>query len=423
MVDIPLARADYFREVAKEARIRTRNRYFEQNPVLTDTQSALIARPALRRFLAVGEGPIRAVYSQPGSFSDAAFIVAYDTLWRVDTDLTITAIQTGLFGTSLRGFVSMAATSNIGTTPEFLFIADGRILWVYMEDGYSFGTLAATGAIANGDVVRIGDTYYSWTNGSVDAGTPAGTVGDPWLVDLGASNSEALGNLFDAIGATGTPGTTYSTALTIHPTVNPFSYTSTTFSVRAQSAGVAGDGITTTETGANIAWGSGTLTGGGDPFVQQVPMPDDVGAISVGYLASYVVVIPAQGEGINGRFYWIEPGEITVDALNFATAESAPDPVFGAVIFKDQFWLPGQSTTEVWYFTGNLDAPVLRIQGVAFNRGTWEGTAIPVKESMILVDSDGGVFQISGGLERISPPDIEERIREAIAAQAADPLN
>jgi hypothetical protein len=35
MVDIPLSRSDYFRGVAKEARIRTRNRYFEQNPIFT----------------------------------------------------------------------------------------------------------------------------------------------------------------------------------------------------------------------------------------------------------------------------------------------------------------------------------------------------------------------------------------------------
>jgi hypothetical protein len=56
------------------------------------------------------------------------------------------------------------------------------------------------------------------------------------------------------------------------------------------------------------------------------------------------------------------------------------------------------------------------LQGVTFDRGTWEGTAVQVKESMIVVDADGGVFQIAGGLKRISRPDIEERIRVAIAA-------
>jgi hypothetical protein len=159
--------------------------------------------------------------------------------------------------------------------------------------------------------------------------------------------------------------------------------------------------------------------GGGGDYVTVVATPDDVGPISVGYIASYVVVIPAQGEGINGRFWWINPGETTIDPLDFATAERAPDPVFSVVVFADQFWLPGSNTTEVWYFTGNVDSPVLRLQGVTFDRGTWQGAAIAVKESMVIVDSDGGVFQIAGGLKRISNPSIEQRIRESIQFQAS----
>jgi hypothetical protein len=155
------------------------------------------------------------------------------------------------------------------------------------------------------------------------------------------------------------------------------------------------------------------------PSVTTVSTPDDVGVISLGYIASYVVVVPAQDEGVNGQFYWIEPGETTIDPLNFATAERAPDPIFQVVVFVDQFWLPGSNTTEVWYFTGNFDSPVARLQGVTFDRGTWEGTAVQVKESMIVVDADGGVFQIAGGLKRISRPDIEERIRVAIAQYEA----
>ena len=162
-----------------------------------------------------------------------------------------------------------------------------------------------------------------------------------------------------------------------------------------------------------------TLTGGGNPSWFQVDMPDDVGVISVGYIASYVVVVPAQGQGINGRFYWINPGETTVDALDFATAERAPDPISSVVVFGDQFWLPGTKTTEPWYFTGNIHTPVLRMQGVVFDRGAWEGTAIQIKDSMLIVDTEGAVFQISGGLKKISRPDIEERIRKSIQYQAS----
>jgi hypothetical protein len=162
-----------------------------------------------------------------------------------------------------------------------------------------------------------------------------------------------------------------------------------------------------------------TLTGGGAVSWTPVETPDDVGIIGLAYIASYVVVVPAQGQNINGRFYWINPGETTIDPLDFATAERAPDPISGVVVFGDQFWLPGSNTTEAWYFTGNIDQPVLRVQGVVFDRGAWEGTAIQVKDSMIIVDNEGAVFQIQGGAKRISRPDVEERIREAIQYQAA----
>ena len=90
MPDVPLARSDYFRGVAKEARIRTRNRYFEVNPVLTDTQSALISRPGMRRWHTVGDGPVRGVYSQPGAFDGDLFVASGTEIYRVAPDKTTT---------------------------------------------------------------------------------------------------------------------------------------------------------------------------------------------------------------------------------------------------------------------------------------------------------------------------------------------
>lgn len=417
-MDIPLSRSDYFREIAKEARIRTRNRYFEQNPVLADPKSAgLLPRMGLKRGVYVGDGPIRGTYSCSGSFSDAAFIASADQLWRVDTDLTVTFVG-NLGSPSLQNSVSMAATSTIGTTPAFLFVATGGAFMCYMEDGFALGTISGTPA--NNDVVRVDAMYYKFTNASVDAGTPAGTNANPWLVALGGSALDAWQNLADAFGNTGVPGTQYSTVLTLNPAIIVQGYDATTVSVRATAPSSSGNSVVTTETGAGIAWTAGTLTGGGGPVWFQVATPDDVGIISVGYIASHVVAVPAQGQGINGRFFWIDPGETTIDPFDFATAERAPDPISEVVVFGDQFWLPGSTTTEVWYFTGNEDSPVLRVQGVVFDRGAWPGTAVQVKESMIIVDNNGEVFQIAGGgaPRKISRPDIAERIREAIQYQA-----
>lgn len=418
MAELPLGRADYFRGVAKEARIQTRNRYYESNPVLTDSQTALIARPGLKRFIYVGNGPIRAVYTQPGDFNEALFVISGTEWYRVDLDGTVTLLQGGIANL---GTPSMAATGPIGTTPEYLFMADGAELYLYMANAYATGIIS--GSPANSDVIAIGtQVYYQFTNGSVDAGAPDGSIANPWLVSLGSGDSDAWENFANAINVLGNAGTDYSTATQANPLVQAFSFLANSVSVRATAVGALGNDVATTETGSGIAWGSATLTGGGGPLVTQVQTPGDVGVISLGYIASYVVVIPAQGDDstINGRFFWIEPGETTIDPLDFATAERAPDPVYNVIVFGDQFWLPGSNTTEVWYFTGNINAPVQRLQGVTFDRGTWAGTALQVKESMIIVDSDGGVFQVAGGLNRISNPSVEERIRKAIATQAAN---
>lgn len=419
MVKIALGTSDWRRADADEPNILVRNRYYEQNPTNLEEQASLLSRPGLKRMLSVGEGPIRAIYSQPGSFDDALFVVSYDTLYRIDTDETITTIGSGIFGDSLRGNPSMAATANIGAVPEYLYIADGRVLWLYMDNAYSRGTLTVDGTIANNDKIKIGTTYYLWTSGSVDAGTPDGTTGNPWLVDLGATNAEAFENMYLALSADGVAGTTYSTALTAHPTVQGELYTSTILVVRALTAGVAGDSIATTvETGADLAWGAATLEDGGTDSLTQVQVPDDVGVVSVGFVAGYVIVVIAQGFDVNGRFYWIEPGETTIDPLNFATAERSPDPVHSVRVVGDQFWLLGTNSTEVWYPTGDPITPFSRVQGRLFDRGIWEGTDVQIKDSVIVVDTDGVVYNIGSSPQRVSDHSIEERIRKSMIEQA-----
>lgn len=418
MVNVPLSPKDYFRGVAKEARLRAKNRFFEQNPVLTDTGSALIARPGMKRFLRFGDSKgngIRGMYDQPGTFGGDLFVAVGDYLWRVNNREEVT--QIGALPSGLTGNVSMAATSNIGDIPENLFVASGGTLMCFVENGYARNTLDGT-AVDN-DTVRIANVYYKFTTGSVDAGTPDGTSANPWLVKLGAGGGESITNLALAIDEEGTPGETYSSLLDTNPMVQVASYTGLKLFIRANRAGAVGNSIVTTATGA-MAWeDGGTMAGGGDPSWFPVAVPDDAGIIDVAFIASYVICVPAQGQGINGRFYWIEPGETVIDPLNYATAERAPDPLNGVIVFNDQFWLVGEKTTEVWYPTGDITAPMRRVQGMVFDRGAWQGTAVQVKDSMIITDAEGAVWQLGNGTKRISTPDIEERIRESIQRQKA----
>lgn len=419
MAKIPIVTSDYRRRVAAEVPLVMKNRFIEKNPALSDGEASFIARPALRAWKQVGSGPIRGMYTQPGTFDNDAFVMSYNSLFRLHRDDTETVLGNDFFGGDAGSRVNMTATGDVGEIRPHLFIADGQTLRVYSEDGPAHGTLTATVNPANGDVVRIDSVYYQITTGSVDAGTPAGTLANPWLVAQGLTIIATYTNLYRAINDSGVAGVDYSTALEPHPTVQAWSATlSGGLRVKARIEGIAGNAIVTTETGANMAWGAGTLTGGGAPFLSVVPTPADIGVIDVKFVSGFVVVIPAQGEGVNGRFYWIEPGEVVIDPLNFATAERSPDPIYQCVVFNDQFWLPGQNSTEVWFFTGDPDAPVQRLQGVVFDRGTHPGTALQVRDRMVIVDSTGGVFEIKGGERRISTPDIEERIRKAIAQQS-----
>lgn len=416
MTKIPLARADRARQATASTDVVLRNRFIEPNPVLADGVS-YTQRPALRRWISLGAGPVRALFHQPGTFGDDHFCVNADQLSRVSRYGAQTVISTALYGADVGASVSMCCTGDVGTIPPMLWLADGQTLFVYMEDGWARGQLTAAANAANGETVEIGGVYYQFTSGSVDTGTPDGTVGTPWLVALGLTAAISLFNLYKAINDTGVAGTDYSTALTPHLTVAASSSTVDHLKIRARDFGVLGNAITTTETAAQMSWAAATLTGGGTPAIVPVPLPEDYAVTSVGFINGFVIVIPQNGQGINGRFYWVEPGETFIDPLNYATAERSPDPCYQVIVFGDQFWLPGQSTTEAWFMSGDPAAPVQRVQGVLFDRGTVPGTALQVKDAMVIVDSDGGVFRIQGGPQRVSPPDIEERIKRAVARQ------
>lgn len=409
MKNIPIVTSDFSRTIAKSAQLPVLNRYYEQNPVFNEGVSAMIARPALRKFVEVGTGPIRGMFSQKGMFNDSLFVVSDDTLYRIEPTGVAASVGTGLAGAP-SGYVSMCCTD------KFLFLADGANLWYYTDNGAAAGTLTASGAIANNDTVVIDGTYYKFTSGDVNAGTPDGTSGLPWLVALGTSTEGSLQNLADAINDEGVSGETYTISLGRHESVRAEKVTATTLQIRALDVGTGGNSITTTETGANISWGAATLSGGGATVFTTIPLPDDVGAVWVDTIASFVIVVISTETNKSGRFYWVEPGETSVDALNFATAERSPDPLFSVITLGDQFFLFGATTTEIWYPTGDGDAPFQRIQGKLFDQGIWEGCAVKLDDELILCDANGVVWVIGvGGISRVSNNSIEQRIREAMA--------
>lgn len=163
-------------------------------------------------------------------------------------------------------------------------------------------------------------------------------------------------------------------------------------------------------------------TDGTAPLVQVV-MPDDVAPVSLAIVDEFVF-ITIQQDLPNGhpgdQFYWINPGEVTVDALNFATAESNPDILLQAQALGDQLVLLGKDSTEFWYGTGDANAPFSPIQGRPYARGVWGGTAMLLNDVLHVVGSDGRVYEITDTAKPVSTPGIEERIINAQKIQQID---
>ncbi len=410
MATVPLGQGAFNRTYAQEPEIELLNRFLEGAETNQVEQSILLARPGNTFLVGAGDGPIRKIAHQDGVFNGDLFFVSDETLFRYDGTTVTTILGTVATG----GNPSITFVAGAGY--EHLFIADGTLLQYYEGTTSATGTLTVSGSIIATDVVLIDAAHYEWTAGSVDFGAPDGSLANPYLVALGASDTDALANLVKALNVTGVAGTDYSTATQINVNVEGTSSDATTLVATARVAGTGGNSIVTTViSGAGIAWGSGTLLGGGVDSLLGVVTPDDVAMVSLTTLASFVLCVVSNSQ----RFYWIQPGATTIDALDFAEAESEPDETISVQRIGDSAYMIGQTSTEVWYKNTSTDltaSDFVPQQGLAFSQGAIEGSVVPIRTQAILVAEDGIVYQIVGGPKRISTNGIEERIRLARAA-------
>lgn len=149
----------------------------------------------------------------------------------------------------------------------------------------------------------------------------------------------------------------------------------------------------------------------GSAALTAIVTPDDIPMISLDVFNGYVLCVQNDSD----RFYWIQPGAITIDALDFATAEKFPDAILQVRTVGDEFWLLGEKSIEVWRATGDGDAPFQRIEGRRFDFGIMGGTAVRMADTSITcVADDGTVYNIAGTPSPISDHNIAERTRDAI---------
>jgi hypothetical protein len=58
-----------------------------------------------------------------------------------------------------------------------------------------------------------------------------------------------------------------------------------------------------------------------------------------------------------------------IDPLDFASAEGAPDLLISLIVDHREVWLFGETSTEVFFNSGNADFPLERIQGAFIQQG------------------------------------------------------
>lgn len=138
----------------------------------------------------------------------------------------------------------------------------------------------------------------------------------------------------------------------------------------------------------------------------QITDADYPGAATVLYMDGYGIFIPSDAQ----TFYVTSLLDFTsVDALDFASAEGAPDDLVGGIVDHRELWLFGAKTVEVWVNTGAADFPFARIDGAFMERGCAARFSIVKEDNTVFWLGDDRVFYRADGYRpvRISTAAIE----------------
>ena len=99
--------------------------------------------------------------------------------------------------------------------------------------------------------------------------------------------------------------------------------------------------------------------------VSTVAFPDSADVTHVFGGASRIFAIRAD----TGKVYWTDALADDIDALDFATAESAPDTLLQGLWLDDKAILFGTETIEVWASTTDDALPIQPIESLLFEKG------------------------------------------------------
>ena len=123
---------------------------------------------------------------------------------------------------------------------------------------------------------------------------------------------------------------------------------------------------------------------------------------SVAYLNQQMI-----NDSTGGQFQVSDVGDPdSIDGLNFATAESAPDDTVRVFTFNERLYLFGdRANTETWYNSGTGTPPFDRIQGGTMNIAIGAVHSVAASaEYMYFLGFDKSVYRVSAyQAERVTP--------------------
>jgi hypothetical protein len=139
-----------------------------------------------------------------------------------------------------------------------------------------------------------------------------------------------------------------------------------------------------------------------------ITFPDSANVTAVGFLNGLFIFARAGSH----RFYWSATNDArTIDGLDYASAESAPDELLDLYVINDGLWLLGSDTVEFWQYTGDADAPFSRVEGRLYKKGLIAtGCAAELDNTLFWWGSDNVIYRGAEVPMAVSDPSIEERL-------------
>ncbi|MES2904336.1 MAG: packaged DNA stabilization protein [Pseudomonadota bacterium] len=153
-----------------------------------------------------------------------------------------------------------------------------------------------------------------------------------------------------------------------------------------------------------------------------IDFPDGQPVIKVFEQGGRFLFIPADGQD----WYWTAPyadmldgsGEIIVDGLDFASAESEPDQLVDGLVIGDSPILGGRNTIEFWTKTGDLDLPYVPVEGRTFQKGVRATGCMALFDNTFGWVSPDNIVYIAGNVpQRISDAGVEELIAASVTCR------